>query len=121
MEGERKSFNKGKRDSETKLQSKTAELGNNKATLKGMTEDYDKFISQAKKDKDGNVLNLITLDGVESKKLGSYRKTSASNVRKGKRPTDNANLLEKSMVFPLRLSARQVLKMACRLWITALQ
>ena len=69
LEGERKSFNKGKRDSETKLQSKTAELGNNKATLKGMTEDYDKFMSQAKKDKDGNILNLITLDGVESTNL----------------------------------------------------
>ena len=69
LEGERKSFNKGKRDSETKLQSKTAELGNNKATLKGMTEDYDKFISQTKKDKDGNVLNLITLDSVESTNL----------------------------------------------------
>ena len=69
LEGERKSFNKGKRDSETKLQSKTAELGNNKATLKGMTEDYDKFMSQAKKDKDGNILNLITLNGVESKDL----------------------------------------------------
>ena len=69
LEGERKSFNKGKRDSETKLQSKTAELGNNKASLKGMTEDYDKFMSQAKKDKDGNILNLITLDGVESTNL----------------------------------------------------
>ena len=69
LEGERKSFNKGKRDSETKLQSKTAELGNNKATLKGMTEDYDKFMSQAKKDKDGNIINLITLDGVESTNL----------------------------------------------------
>ena len=69
LEGERKSFNKGKRDSEIKLQSKTAELGNNKATLKGMTEDYDKFMSQAKKDKDGNILNLITLDGVESTNL----------------------------------------------------
>ena len=65
LEGERKSFNKGKRDSETKLQSKTAELGNNKASLKGMTEDYGKFMSQVKKDKDGNILNLITLDGVE--------------------------------------------------------
>ena len=69
LEGERKSFNKGKRDSETKLQSKTAELGNNKASLKGMTEDYDKFMCQAKKDKDGNILNLITLDGVESTNL----------------------------------------------------
>ncbi|MCW4127949.1 helicase-related protein [Prevotella copri] len=69
LEGERKSFNKGKRDSETKLQSKTAELGNNKASLKGMTEDYGKFMGKAKKDKDGNILNLITLDSVESTNL----------------------------------------------------
>ena len=69
LEGERKSFNKGKRDSETKLQSKTAELGNNKASLKGMTEDYGKFMGKANKDKDGNILNLITLDGVESTNL----------------------------------------------------
>ena len=69
LEGERKSFNKGKRDSETKLQSKTAELGNNKASLKGMTEDYGNFMGKAKKDKDGNILNLITLDGVESTNL----------------------------------------------------
>ena len=69
LEGERKSFNKGKRDSETKLQSKTAELGNNKASLKGMTEDYGKFMGKVRKDKDGNILNLITLDGVESTNL----------------------------------------------------
>ena len=69
LEGERKSFNKGKRDSETKLQSKTAELDKNKAIIKGMTEDYDKFMSQAQKDKDGNILNLITLNGVDSKNL----------------------------------------------------
>ena len=69
LEGERKSFNKGKRDAETKLQSKMAELGNNKASLKGMTEDYGKFMGKAKKDKDGNILNLITLDGVESTNL----------------------------------------------------
>ena len=69
LEGERKSFNRGKRDSETKLQSKTAELGNNKASLKGMTEDYGKFMAKAKKDKDGNILNLITLNGVDSKNL----------------------------------------------------
>ena len=69
LEGERKSFNRGKRDSETKLQSKTAELSNNKASLKGMTEDYGKFMGKAEKDKDGNILNLITLDGVESTNL----------------------------------------------------
>jgi len=34
-----------------------------------MTADYDKFMSQAKKDKDGNILNLITLNGLESNNL----------------------------------------------------
>ena len=69
LEGERKSFNRGKRDSELKLKSKSEELDGNRAILKGMTADYDKFMSQAKKDKDGNILNLITLDGVESTNL----------------------------------------------------
>ena len=69
LEGERKSFNRGKRDSELKLKSKTEELDSNRAILKGMTADYDKFMSQAKKDKDGNILNLITLNGLESNNL----------------------------------------------------
>ena len=86
LEGERKSFNRGKRDSETKLQSKTAELGNNKASLKGMTEDYGKFMGKAKKDKDGNILNLITLDGVESTNLeviGKYLQMLAEKETTG--------------------------------------
>ncbi len=86
LEGERKSFNKGKRDSELKLKSKSEELGNNKATLKGMTEDYDKFMGQAKKDKEGNILNLITLDGVESKNLeviGKHLQRMAENEKTG--------------------------------------
>ena len=53
LEGERKSFNRGKRDSELKLKSKSEELDGNRAILKGMTADYDKFMSQAKKDKEG--------------------------------------------------------------------
>lgn len=69
LEGERKSFNKGKRDSELKLKSKSEELDGNRAILKGMTADYDKFMSQAKKDKDGNILNLITINGLESNNL----------------------------------------------------
>ena len=69
LEGERKSFNKGKRDSEAKLQSKTEDLIKYRAIVKGMTEDNDKFMSRAKKDKDGNIANLITLNGVESKDL----------------------------------------------------
>ena len=86
LEGERKSFNKGKRDSETKLQSKTSELGNSKASLKGMTEDYGKFMGKAKKDKDGNILNLITLDGVESTNLeviGKYLQMLAEKETTG--------------------------------------
>ncbi|WP_418332310.1 helicase-related protein [Segatella sp.] len=69
LEGERKSFNKGKRDSELKLKSKSEELDGNRTILKGMTADYNKFMSQAKKDKDGNILNLITLNGLESNNL----------------------------------------------------
>ena len=69
LESERKSFNRGKRDSELKLKSKSEELDGNRAILKGMTADYDKFMSQAKKDKDGNILNLITLNGLESNNL----------------------------------------------------
>jgi len=69
LEGERKSFNRGKRDSELKLKSKSEELDGNRAILKGMTADYDKFMSQAKKDKEGNILNLITINGLESNNL----------------------------------------------------
>lgn len=69
LEGERKSFNRGKRESELKLKSKSEELDGNRAILKGMTSDYDKFMSQTKKDKDENILNLITLNGLESNNL----------------------------------------------------
>ena len=78
LEGERKSFNKGKRDSETKLQSKTAELATTKP-LKGMTEDYGKFMAKPRKTRGfGNILNLITLDGVESTNLEVIGKASAN-------------------------------------------
>jgi len=40
-----------------------------KLMYKVMTEDYGKFMGNAKKDKDGNILNLITLDGVETTNL----------------------------------------------------
>ena len=66
LEGERKSFNKGKRDSETKLQSKTAELGNNKASLKGISEEahvlVDVGISGKSIEKGLNSLDLTGKD-----------------------------------------------------------
>ena len=45
LEGERKSFNKGRRDSEFKLESKTGELRNNTAFIDAMTEDWNRFLS----------------------------------------------------------------------------
>lgn len=84
LEGERKSFNRGKRDSELKLKSKSEELDGNRTILKGMTADYDKFMSQAKKDKDGNILNLITINGLDSKNLeviGKHLQRMAKTAR----------------------------------------
>ena len=66
LEGERKSFNKGKRDSEFKLESKTGELGNNTAFIDAMTEDWNRFLSVVQTDKEGNHLNIIKVDGVDS-------------------------------------------------------
>ena len=64
LEGERKSFNKGKRDSEFKLESKTGELRNNTAFIDAMTEDWNRFLSVVQTDKEGNRLNIIKVDGV---------------------------------------------------------
>ena len=51
LEGERKSFNKGKRDSEFKLEAKTGELRNNTAVIEAMTEDWNRFLSVVQTDK----------------------------------------------------------------------
>ena len=66
LEGERKSVNKGKRDSEFKLESKTGELRNNTAFIEAMTEDWNRFLSVVQTDKEGSRLNLVKVDGVDS-------------------------------------------------------
>ena len=66
LEGERKSFNKGKRDSEQKLEDKTAERKNNQTAIAAMQEDWEKFTAAARTDKEGNRLNLIRIDGLDS-------------------------------------------------------
>ena len=48
LEGERKSWGKGKRDSEFKLEAKTGELRNNTAVINAMTEDWNRFLSVVK-------------------------------------------------------------------------
>ena len=86
LEGERKSFNKGKRDSEFKLESKTGELRNNTAVIEAMTEDWNRFLSVVQTDKEGSRLNAVKLDGVDSmdeKVLGKRLQEIAKNATTG--------------------------------------
>ena len=86
LEGERKSFNKGKRDSEWKLEGKTKELADNKAVIAAMTEDWEKFTAAAKTNRDGNRLNPIRIDGVDTtdeKAIGKRLQEIAKNATTG--------------------------------------
>ena len=86
LEGERKSFNKSKRDSEWKLEGKTKELADNKAVIAAMTEDWEKFTAAAKTDRDGNRLNPIRIDGVDTtdeKAIGKRLQEIAKNATTG--------------------------------------
>ena len=86
LEGERKSFNKGKRDSEFKLESKTGELRNNTAFIDAMTEDWNWFLSVVQTDKEGSRLNPVKVDGVDStdeKVIGKRLQEIAKNATTG--------------------------------------
>ncbi len=86
LEGERKSFNRGKRDSEWKLEGKTKELADNKAVIAAMTEDWEKFTAAAKTDRDGNRLNPIRIDGLsttDEKAIGRKLQEIAKNATTG--------------------------------------
>ena len=86
LEGERKSFNKGRRDSEFKLESKTGELRNNTAFIEAMTEDWNRFLSVVQTDKEGSRLNLVKVDGVDStdeKVIGKRLQEIAKNAMTG--------------------------------------
>ncbi len=86
LESERKSFGKAKCESENKLASQKMELKNNRAIIDAMTEDWNKFLAAAKMDKDGNRLNLIRIDGVDSadeKVIGKRLQEIARNAATG--------------------------------------
>lgn len=86
LEGERKSFNKGRRDSELKLEEKTLALRNNQAAVAAMTEDWEKFTAAAQTDREGNRLNLIKIDGLDSadeKTIGKRLQEIAGNATTG--------------------------------------
>ena len=86
LEGERKSFHKGKRESELKLEEKTLALRNNQAAVAAMTEDWEKFTAAAQTDREGNRLNLIKIDGLDSadeKTIGKRLQEIARNATTG--------------------------------------
>lgn len=109
LEGERKSFNKGKRDSEFKLESKTGELRNNTAVIEAMTEDWNRFLSAVQTDKEGNRLNPIKVDGVDSadeKVIGKRLQEIAKNATTGGLYTRIGELYG----FPIKVVSERMLK-----------
>ena len=86
LEGERKSFHKDRCESELKLETKTGELGGNTAAIEAMTEDWNRFLAAARTDKDGNRLNAVRVDGVDStdeKVIGKRLQEIAKNATTG--------------------------------------
>lgn len=109
LEGERKSFNKGKRDSEFKLESKTGELRNNTAVIEAMTEDWNRFLSVVRTDKEGNRLNAVKVDGVDSsdeKIVGKRLQEIAKNATTGGLYKDVGELYG----FPIKVVSERILK-----------
>ena len=109
LEGERKSFNKGKRDSEFKLESKTGELRNNTAVIDAMTEDWNRFLSVVQTDKEGSRLNLVKVDGVDSmdeKVIGKRLQEIAKNATTGGLYKAVGELYG----FPIKVVSERILK-----------
>ena len=109
LEGERKSFNKGKRDSEFKLESKTGELRNNTAFIEAMTEDWNRFLSVVQTDKEGSRLNLVKVDGVDSKDekvIGKRLQEIAKNATTG----GLYKAIGELYGFPIKVVSERILK-----------
>ena len=109
LEGERKSFNKGRRETERKLESKTAALSDYAEKAKGMTEDWDKFTAAAQTDKDGNRLNPIRVDGLEQtdeKSIGKRLQEIAKNATTGGQYKRVGELYG----FPIKVISERTLK-----------
>ena len=108
LEGERKSFHKGKRDSELKLESKTSALRNNQAVIAGMTEDWEKFTAAVQTDKEGKRLNPIKIDGLDTtdeKAIGKRLQEIAKNATTGGQPKRIGELYG----FPVKVVSERTL------------
>lgn len=66
LESERKAFNKNKTSSVDKLRDATRSFDNNNQFITRMTSDWELFNQRVQLDKDGNKLNPIQLDGLNS-------------------------------------------------------
>ena len=109
LEGERKSFGKGKRESELKLESKTGELRNNTAVIEAMTEDWDRFVAVSETGKDGNRLNPVKVDGLDSsdeKTIGKRLQEISRNATTGGLYTRVGELYG----FPVKVVSERILK-----------
>jgi uncharacterized protein YlaN (UPF0358 family) len=62
LESERKSFNKGRGDSEFKLQTITHDIANNEAAIELMKADWERYDKVVQRDKEGNPINNLTID-----------------------------------------------------------
>ncbi len=74
LEGERKSFNRDRAISARKLDEAVRTRDGNNERISRMGGDYERFTTTAQRDSEGNILNLIKLDGVQSsdiKRIGS--------------------------------------------------
>ena len=109
LEGERKSFNKGRRETERKLESKTATLSDSTEKARGMTEDWEKFTAAVQTDMDGNRLNPIRVDGLEQtdeKSIGKRLQEIARNATTGGQYKRVGELYG----FPIKVVSERTLK-----------
>ena len=65
LESERRSFNKGKGDSNYKLRELLDEIGKNEIAIGKMQTDYDRYTAALVRDSEGNPVNALRLDNFE--------------------------------------------------------
>ena len=88
LESERKSFGKGRADSESKLQMITHDIANNEAIIAQMKADYARYEEVVQRDKDGNPINNLTIDTcqlTDEKNMGIHLQGLAINTNTNRR------------------------------------
>ncbi len=88
LESERKSFGKGRADSESKLQMITHDIANNEAIIAQMKADYARYEKVVQRDKDGNPVNNLTIDTcqlTDEKNMGIHLQGLAINTNTNRR------------------------------------